>query len=100
VFPKANPTRSKAYRDFVKSLPCCGCGCPADDPHHIIDAGLGGTMGGNASDIHVLPMCRQCHTLLHKDVQEWELNHGDQCWHIIRTQIKAEAAGLFEGVKC
>ena len=95
---KANPTRSKAYRDFVKSLPCCGCGAPAGDPHHIIDCGLGGTMGGKASDIHTIPLCRKCHDLLHYNVSGWEIHHGDQATHVLKTQIKAEAAGILPKV--
>jgi len=99
MFYKPNPTRSKAYRDFVKSLPCCGCGGPSDDPHHIIDAVLGGGMGTKASDLHSLPLCRRCHNLLHHNAYEWEIQFGCQEAHVLRTQIKAEAAGLFEGVK-
>ncbi|WP_350355588.1 hypothetical protein [Serratia symbiotica] len=37
---------------------------PADDPHHIIDHGLGGT-GTRPHDIFTLPLTRACHTRLH-----------------------------------
>jgi len=93
MFFKPNPMRCKAYRDFVASLPCCGCGGLSDEAHHIIDAGLGGGMGTKESDSHTLPLCRRCHNLLHHDVGEWELHFGDQATFVLRTQIKAEAAG-------
>lgn len=91
---KQNPTRSKAYTDFVKSLDCCSCGAPGDDPHHVVDCGLGGAMGGKASDLHTIPLCRRCHNLLHHDVEQWEVLHDAQAVHVLRTQALAEARGL------
>lgn len=39
--PKLTRWECEKYTQWVKSQPCCcGCGLPADDPHHIIDHGL------------------------------------------------------------
>jgi len=91
---KPRPLRSEPYKQFVKSLPCvCGCGRPSDDPHHVIDIGLGGTMGGKCSDMFIIPMARSCHNLLHKSPKNWEIRHGLQALHVLRTIEKAEASG-------
>ena len=88
---KDNPTRSKYYTDFVKSLPCYDCGAPADDPHHVIDAGLGGKMGDTCSDLFTIPLCRTCHNKLHHDVEQWEIENDAQAVHVLRTIMQAEA---------
>ncbi|WP_343122087.1 DUF968 domain-containing protein, partial [Escherichia coli] len=48
------------YTRWVKTQKCMTCGNQADDPHHIIDHGLGG-MGTKADDLFVIPLCRKCH---------------------------------------
>jgi len=91
---KENPTRSKKYMAWLKTQNCVQCGMPADDPHHIIDCGLGG--GVKASDLHAIPMCRPHHRLLHHDVGLWEELHGRQEHHVLKTQKAAEAAGVLK----
>ena len=83
------PTRSKAYLEYVKSLNCCGCGVNADEAHHLIAAGLGGGMGTKADDVFTIPVCRRCHDALHKNVKEWEQEHGSQYQHICLTILQA-----------
>ena len=90
------PIRSKAYLTWVKSLPCCGCGAPADDAHHAINVGLGGGMGTKASDILSLPVCRGCHDKIHKDVKAWETENGSQYKHICLTLLEAIDEGVIE----
>ncbi|ENZ0121410.1 TPA: DUF968 domain-containing protein, partial [Escherichia coli] len=51
------------YTRWVKTQKCMTCGNQADDPHHIIDHGLGG-MGTKADDLFVIPLCRKCHNEL------------------------------------
>lgn len=65
-FFKDKPYRDKKYTDWVRSLDCCICGAPADDPHHIIGAGEGG-MGTKACDLLTMPLCRPHHAEMHKD---------------------------------
>ncbi|HDS7001585.1 DUF968 domain-containing protein, partial [Escherichia coli] len=55
------------YTRWVKTQKCMTCGNQADDPHHIIDHGLGG-MGTKADDLFVIPLCRKCHNELHAGV--------------------------------
>jgi len=69
--PKISRWECQAYTDWVKTQPCCGCGTPADDPHHIIGHGFGGT-GVKAGDFHVIPVYRICHRDLHDNVMDWE----------------------------
>lgn len=82
----------RKYMDWVKTLPCCGCEAPADDPHHLYSRGYKG-MGTKVPDYWVIPLCRQCHDNLHRDVERWEDNNGDQIEHIALTLLRA----LYEG---
>lgn len=90
------PFRSRAYLDWVKSLECCGCGAPADDPHHVINAGLGGAMGSKPSDLFTIPLCRGCHTKLHESPVEWEDKHGLQWKWVALTIAEAVEEGVIE----
>ncbi|MCK2180741.1 DUF968 domain-containing protein [Hafnia paralvei] len=80
--PKLARWECEKYMRWVKTQKCCGCNKPADDPHHVINHGLGG-MGTKAHDLFVLPLCRRCHDKLHKDVAAWEQKHGDQRFLLI-----------------
>lgn len=75
--PKLKPWRSEKYTRWVKSQPCVCCGQQADDPHHLIGHGLGGT-GTKTHDLYTIPLCRKHHDELHRDVQKWEEQHGSQ----------------------
>ncbi|MDC8803919.1 hypothetical protein PRZ61_10775 [Halomonas pacifica] len=59
--------RSPEYLAFVRMLPCCVCGAPADDAHHVIGLhwGLSG-MGTTAPDSYAMPVCRSCHQDIHR----------------------------------
>ncbi|WP_209639034.1 DUF968 domain-containing protein [Serratia sp. PL17] len=93
LLPKLTRWECVKYTQWVKSQPCC-CGCkrPADDPHHIIDHGLGGT-GTKPHDIFTIPLTRECHDELHDDVDAWEAKHGSQLFHLVRTLNKAFGIG-------
>lgn len=54
------------YTDWVKTLDCCHCGAPADDPHHAIGYGFG-KVSGKAVDLLCMPLCRPCHNMLHTE---------------------------------
>lgn len=57
---KMKPIRSKAYREFIRSIPCMICG-GRSTPHH---ENFGeSTMGGKKSDLCCLPICEHHHTL-------------------------------------
>lgn len=72
---KQTPFESRKYLNWVKRQPCCSCGAPADDPHHAIGLGVGGT-GMTAPDSMVMPLCRPCHNRIHGDKEmqgrQWE----------------------------
>jgi len=75
--------KSKTYLQFVASLPCIHCGDPESQVHHIIGIGMG-MMGGKASDIHTMPLCQECHGLVHRSPHAWP----QEKW-LVMTQLKA-----------
>lgn len=82
----------RKYLDWVKTLPCCGCDAPADDPHHLHGRGFKG-MATKTPDYFTIPLCRTCHDNLHRDVTRWEDTNGDQIEHVALTLLRA----LYEG---
>lgn len=85
----------KPYLAWVKSLPCCcGCGNPADHPHHPIDVGGYHGTGSKAPDVWAIPLTDGCHRELHADVNEWEAKHGLQLEHVALTMLQAVHEGV------
>ncbi|MCI9827937.1 DUF968 domain-containing protein [Escherichia coli] len=83
------------YTRWVKTQKCMTCGNQADDPHHIIDHGLGG-MGTKADDLFVIPLCRKCHNELHAGVKDFEEKHGSQLLLLIRFLMHARNSGVLK----
>ncbi|EPS8085120.1 DUF968 domain-containing protein [Salmonella enterica subsp. enterica serovar Newport] len=96
--PKMIRLEIPEYRRWVKRQPCCGCGRQADDPHHIIDHGFGGT-GTKACDLLVIPLCRVCHDMLHKNVKAWEEQNGSQLLWLARTLARATGIGAITAAR-
>lgn len=91
--PKLTRWISENYTRWIKSQDCVGgCGRNADNPHHIIDYGFGGT-GIKPHDIFTIPMCRFCHQKLHQNVSIWEGENGSQLQHLVRTLNRAFGLG-------
>ncbi|HCM1914636.1 TPA: DUF968 domain-containing protein [Salmonella enterica subsp. salamae serovar 28:r:e,n,z15] len=90
--PKMIRLELPGYTQWVKKQSCCGCGNTADDPHHIINHGFGGT-GTKACDLLVIPLCRVCHDALHADVRMWEEKNGSQLLWVVRTLARATGTG-------
>lgn len=82
--PKPMRWENTSYTRYVKVLPCVVCGKQADDPHHLIGHGQG-KMGGKTHDLFTIPLCRQHHNELHKDMRAWEREHGSQISHLLST---------------
>lgn len=91
--PKRRRWTCEQYTRWVKTQPCAGCSRPADDPHHIIGHGMGGT-ATKAHDLFVFPLCRECHDKLHADVAAFEQKHGTQMELLIRFLDRALAIGV------
>lgn len=53
-FPKSRPVRSEAYRRYVASKPCFGCGIEGWSQCAHAN---GGGMGTKASDLETFPLC-------------------------------------------
>lgn len=81
--PKDKPYKDKKYLKWIKSLPCCVCHAPADDPHHITGTGKGGT-GTKPGDNYAIPLCRGHHNELHHDPSRFEVRHGRQIEYLDR----------------
>ena len=85
--------RSDKYGKFVKSLPCCVTGMPADTWHHIKGYGLSGARL-KASDLFTMPIKHEPHMHYHSNPKHWEELNGSQLIHVGKTINKA----LIEGV--
>ncbi|EJV3811432.1 DUF968 domain-containing protein [Salmonella enterica] len=96
--PKMIRLELPEYTRWVKRQPCCGCGNASDDPHHIIDHGFGGT-GTKACDLLVIPLCRVCHDMLHKNVKAWEEQNGSQLLWLARTLARATGIGAITAAR-
>ena len=81
------------YTQWVKKQPCVCCGAQADDPHHLIGHGQGGT-ATKAHDIFTIPLCRQHHDELHRDPRGWAKRYGSQLVYVIRTLDSALSLGV------
>lgn len=91
--PKRRRWENEKYTRWVKSQPCECCRRPADDPHHIIGNGMGGT-ATKAHDLFVIPLCRECHDKLHADVAAFEQKNGTQLELLFRFLDRALAIGV------
>jgi len=94
---KRGPWRSEQYLAFVRSLPCCHCGRPADAAHHIIGVGGMSGVGTKAPDDMVMPVCDGpdgCHDLIHRTPSMWP----DQWEWVRRTQREGVKAGYLSEV--
>lgn len=83
------------YTQWVKKQPCVCCGAQADDPHHLIGHGQGGT-ATKAHDMFTFPLCRKHHDELHRNARAWAAQYGSQIGHVIKTIDKALALGVIE----
>ena len=82
--------RSKKYLKWVKSLPCCVCKAPADDPHHIKGVGHLSGVGMTAPDQFTIPLCREHHNWIHTTPPQWHIQ-----WEwVARTLAKAVQDGI------
>ncbi|HCU0293729.1 TPA: DUF968 domain-containing protein [Citrobacter sedlakii] len=91
--PKRRRWENEKYTRWVKSQSCECCRRPADDPHHIIGYGMGGT-ATKAHDLFVIPLCRECHDKLHADVAAFEQKNGTQLELLFRFLDRALAIGV------
>ena len=69
---KGSRWRSPRYLAWVRTLPCCVCGRPADSAHHLIGIwGMSG-MGLKSPDSMVMPVCDGpggCHAEIHSQAE-------------------------------
>lgn len=86
-----------AYLDWVRTLPCCITGEPAE-AHHVIQAGIKSS-ASKASDYLAIPLCPDLHRASNEGihvlgVREWERRYGDQMVYVARTLFRAVIEGV------
>lgn len=87
--------RNQAYLNWVKTLPCCVTGLPADDAHHLKGHGMGSTV--KAPDWAAIPLIRELHNELHSSGwQTWEAAYGNQMEFVAITLGKAIESGILK----
>lgn len=63
---KDAPVRSRAYLDWIRSLPCCACRrMPPSEASHHPRRGHG-SVGAKTCDLRTLPLCSECHREWHQ----------------------------------
>lgn len=93
-FLKQPAWRSDQYLAWVRQQPCRGCGVfGVVHAHHNIAMRFGSS---KASDLWAMPMCPDCHTLLHSDWPAWEAQHNTQDRHCLVTINEAAVVGVLE----
>lgn len=84
--------RSEAYLEWVRSLPCCGCGIVGrNHAHHSIAYRHGSS---KHSDLAAMSLCPACHACLHAGWPDWEAEYGAQWLHIFQTLDRAASMGV------
>jgi hypothetical protein len=71
--------RDPKYLKFVRSLPCCRCGSPAE-PHHIF-----GSYGSlKTSDYGAVPLCRNHH----QDYELGRASNPELVEEVVKTLVR------------
>lgn len=61
--PKSKTDKDRDFLEAIRALQCLGCGAqPPNDAHHIKTRGS----GGGDDHWNLMPLCRNCHTHVHK----------------------------------
>ena len=85
---KPKSYRSQKHLAWVRSKPCSHCGTNQGVvAHHLINIG-NGIMGSKEDDSLAIPLCVECHALVHRDVAQ-----VDQAFYFIRLIRNAFASG-------
>ena len=58
--PRKGPARDEGYKDWIRTLACCGCG--VEGRSEAAHTGTDGGMSMKASDYSCVPLCPDCHT--------------------------------------
>ena len=86
---KPKSYRSQKHLEWVRSKPCSHCGTNQGVvAHHIIDVGFLSGVGSKDSDAMCIPLCAECHALVHRDITQ-----VDQAFYFIRLIRNAFASG-------
>ena len=61
----------ESYVAHVGQKPCIRCSCPSGPPHHVRAYGWG-AMSRRPDDYYVVPLCPECHDLIHNDPKQFD----------------------------
>lgn len=93
--PKPFSWRSKPYLAHVRQFPCCVCGYPDTEAHHIRFSHTAGT-GHKPGDVWAIPLCPKHHREWHQNGQKSFLNKYridiyEQLFQIAKSWIEGRA---------
>lgn len=73
---KIQPYRNEKFLNWIRSKPCCHCGKPPNShAHHLIGVGIISGVAKKISDALTIPLCGECHALVHQDVSQIDQLH-------------------------
>ena len=76
-----------AHQDWLRAMPCLGCARMGseDRPHHLHHTKNGGT-GKKADACWQVPLCHDCHRLVHAGAETFEKAHAAMlCGRTLRS---------------
>ena len=87
---RSSAWRSPSYLAWVRTLPCCVCGCTGgNEAHHIKGVGHHSGAGIKACDSLTMSLCPTHHRELHATPEQWPL----QVAWVAMTRVRARAEG-------
>lgn len=86
MIPKNPRVSNPKYLRWVADQSCVNCGAPGpSDAHHIKGVGHFSGAGLKAPDSMAMPLCRECHNMLHNG----HIPLGEQYEWLAKTSTKA-----------
>lgn len=83
-----NTPRDPSYLKYIRSCPCCQCGIRYNiHAHHTATGG----MSIKGSDYSCVPMCSNCHTILHDTTRKDNIRNLQHIIARLRANYKGEA---------
>jgi hypothetical protein len=83
--------RNMDYLKYIRTQPCCQCGIRYNIHAHHTETG---GMGIKASDYSCVPMCSNCHTILHDTTRKDNIRNVQQIIARLLANYKGETHGI------
>ena len=85
--PERGTAECRRYMSLVAQLDCIGCGRSDVQLHHPI---MGRHSQGKTSDLDVIPVCPDCHDMIHNHRSTWLLTRKPDTEYIPQVRKAAE----------